>query len=77
MKSLKILIATAAIALPLQFAQAGDESFNAQIVMPSVSGFSGGMGVALGYEMPKPDLFENLSIEAEFTTTMTPAESNW
>lgn len=68
MKTMKVLAAAAAIALPLQFAQAQDNSFNAQVVFPDVSGFSGGMGVALGYEA---GLDSNLSVEGEFTTTLS------
>ncbi len=71
MKTIKVMAAVAAIALPLQFAQAEDATVNAQIVLPSVTGYSGGMGVALGYEMPMPDVNPNFSIEGEFTTTIS------
>ena len=71
MKHIKIIAAAAAIALPLQFAQAQDATVNAQLVIPSVDGFSGGMGLALGYEAPMPDVNPNFSVEGEFTTTIS------
>ncbi len=71
MKSIKIIAAAAAVALPLQFAQAAEPTVNAQLVIPDVDGFSGGMGIALGYEMPMPDVNPNFSVEGEFTTTIS------
>ncbi len=76
MKTIKTMAAVAAIALPLQFAQAEDATFNAQIVLPSVTGFSGGMGVALGYEMPMPDVNPNFSIEGEFTKSLSSPDNS-
>ncbi len=76
MKTIKVMAAVAAIALPLQFAQAEDATVNAQIVLPSVTGASGGMGIALGYEMPMPDVNPNFSFEGEFTTSISsPSDS--
>ncbi len=78
MKTIKVMAAAAAIALPLQFAQAEDATVNAQIVLPSVSGFSGGTGIALGYEMPMPDVTPNFSIEGELTKSISsPAASGF
>ena len=72
MKAIKVITAAAVIALPLQFAQAaGGDSVSAQLVMPDVTGFSGGMGIALGYEMPMPQVNPNFSVEGEFTTTIS------
>ena len=77
MKTFKILAAAAAIALPLQFAQAEDATVNAQLVIPSVDGMSGGMGIALGYEMPMPDVNPNFSVEGEFTTTISSPDDSY
>jgi len=71
MKAMKMFAVAATIALPLQLAQAAGETFNAQLVIPDVAGFSGGLGLALGYEMPIPQVAPNLSIEGEFTTTIS------
>ena len=71
MKTFKILAAAAAIALPLQFAQAEDATVNAQLVLPDVDQMSGGMGIAIGYEVPMPDVNPNFSVEGEFTTTIS------
>ena len=71
MKTTNMLVA-AAMLLPLQIAHAANgDSLNAQLVMPDVSGFSGGLAVALGYEMPLTQVDPNFSVEGEFTTTIS------
>lgn len=75
MKTMKVLAAVAAVALPLQFAQAQDGAINAQLVFPDVGlyGYDGGMGIALGYEA---NLDSNISVEGEFTTTVSDPDWN-
>lgn len=74
MKHIKIIAAAAAIALPLQFAQAQDATLNAQLVIPDVDGFDGGTSIAIGYEMPMPDVDPNFSIEGELTKSLSSPE---
>lgn len=77
MNSIKYLAAAAAMALPLQFAQAQDAAVNAQIVLPSITGYSGGMGVAVGYEAPMPQVDPNFSVEGEFTKSISNADDSY
>ena len=54
---------------------AGEDTYiNAQLSLPSVSGFSGGLGVVAAYGMPMSKLIpaapQNINFEAEFTSTL-------
>ena len=78
MKTFNILATAAAIALPMQFAAAGDATVNTQLVTPIMAGYSGGMGIAHGYEVPIPYVSPNFSVEGEFTSTISsPNSSFW
>ncbi len=74
MKTIKVMAAVAAIALPLQFAQAAEPAVNAQLVIPDVDAFDGGMSIAVGYEMPVPDVNPNFSVEGELTKSLSSPE---
>ncbi len=72
MKAIKQLALAAAMALPLQLAHAaGGDSLSAQLVFPDVDGFSGGLGLAVSYDKPLPQVDPNFSVEGEFTTTLS------
>ncbi len=54
---------------------AGQDTYiNAQLALPDVTGFSGGLGVVAAYGMPMSKLIpaapQNINFEAEFTTTL-------
>lgn len=69
MKINKIL-AAAAIAMPLQFAQAQEPAINAQVAAIDVVGYDTGLALMLGYEHPAEFIFKNVSMEGEVTASV-------
>lgn len=54
---------------------AGQDTYiNAQLALPDVTGFSGGLGIVAAYGMPMSKLIpaapQNINFEAEFTSTL-------
>ncbi len=61
--------------LASSYSIAGQDTYiNAQLALPDVSGFSGGLGVVAAYGMPMnklvPSVPQNINFEAEFTSTL-------
>jgi hypothetical protein len=64
------------LASPLHGAE--DERFaNVQAVLPQISGFGGGFGIAVAVQQPRPDLHPNASLQAEFTRTLSPPSDSF
>ncbi|MDH5784357.1 MAG: porin family protein [Chromatiales bacterium] len=75
MKIIKFVIIAAATIIPLQSAHAQSGVVNAQLVFPDVDGFSDGLSIAVGYEIPVPNVHPNFSAEGELTKSISSPDS--